>query len=654
MAKRVYAFGMDGLILPMVRYFAQEGSLPAFGQLLKQGTHNQTFCSFPVWTPTNWATLSTGAHTGTHQVSTWETTLGTGEEIDSFDGRSNRADRIWNALDRAGLKGSALHYPGAHPSGAETGTILDGLGHPAHAHTPFEVAACQAYETGPGSGDDFMVGHDGAPVPGSRSIQGIDSLTMAIDWRNTPASHKPPLETAIEIVSKFGTTVKRYCLLITASADTYDRVHLADGKDGDRILCSLGLQEWTNWLIGDFAVEGGTVEVAMRFKLLALDPGGNHLKLYRSQITHINGFSYGDTELEDQLRKQFGPYQEHASMTPYTSGMTDFATALEECAYQGEWFAKVGRYMLTERDCAYFTCHWHLFDYLNHIHLADVDPECPGYDPIRREEHLEMFRQAYQVGDSIVATMQETQAEVTSDEVYVGILSDHGAFPDVRVANIRKFLHDKGFLVVKNGPTAVAQDQDRIPPDRIDWAQTKAHLQRRGFDITINAEPDTKEFQDIERDLLTALRTWVDQETGQTVVAIALPKRDAYILGQWGEQCGDVVFVYDHDYVSGYYPQWKGIVGDGNVGAPIEFGAHHGGFLPTDNGFSSTFGSFLIAGPRLKQDYVRDTEQLGYIHATDVVPTLCAILGVDPPIQSQGSVARDLWKGFDMTTAKAR
>ena len=26
--------------------------------------------------------------------------------------------------------------------------------------------------------------------------------------------------------------------------------------------------------------------------------------------------------------------------------------------------------MLHEKDCAYFTCHWHLYDYLNHIHWA--------------------------------------------------------------------------------------------------------------------------------------------------------------------------------------------------------------------------------------------------------------------------------------------
>ncbi len=648
MAKKIYAYGMDGLILPMVRHFVQEGSLPAFARLLREGTGNQTYCSFPVWTPTNWATLSTGAHTGTHQVSTWETTLAPGYDIDSFDGRSNRAERMWNALERVGLKGAALHYPGAYPSGYRTSSIIDGLGHPGHAHTDFEVAACQAYETGPGSGDDFMIGHDGAPVPGSRSIEGMPMLAQAVDWYNMPASHKPPLETQLTITSRFGKAAKTYHVLVTASGEAYDQVHLFATKDGRQPVGAALPQQWTAWIVDEFEMPETPVTAALRFKVMELDPGGNYLKLYRSQITYTSGFCYGDSELEEELHHRFGPYQEHASMIPYTAGMTDFATALEECAYQGQWFAEAGHYMLTERDCTYFTCHWHLFDYLNHIHLADVDPVCPGFDPDRQEAMMDLFRQAYVVGDAIVARMQETQQEYDQHQVYVGVLADHGAYPDVRVVNVRKFLYDQGFLALRHGAEAVAEDQDRIPRTEIDWDQTTAYLPRRGFDIKINAEPGSAQFQDIERKLLTALRTWMDEETGQTVIAIALPKRDAYILGQWGEQCGDVVYVYDHDYVSGYYPQWKGIQGGGNVGAPLEYGAHHGGFLPTDNGFSSSFGAFLLAGPGLKQGYERDSSQLGFIQAVDVIPTLCHLLDISPPLQSQGAIARDLWQGHDM------
>ena len=58
MARKIFAYGMDGLITPMMKYFAKEGVLPTFQRMLDGGTINQTLPSFPVWTPTNWATLS--------------------------------------------------------------------------------------------------------------------------------------------------------------------------------------------------------------------------------------------------------------------------------------------------------------------------------------------------------------------------------------------------------------------------------------------------------------------------------------------------------------------------------------------------------------------------------------------------------------------
>ena len=38
----------------------------------------------------------------------------------------------------------------------------------------------------------------------------------------------------------------------------------------------------------------------------------------------------------------------------------------------------------------------------------------------------------------------------------------------------------------------------------------------------------------------------------------------------------------------------------------------------------------------------------GYIHAVDVVPTFCHILGAAPPAQSQGTIAHDLFEGNEM------
>ena len=663
MTMKIYAYGMDGFVTPMMKYFASEGVLPNFSRLLSEGTVNETYPSFPVWTPTNWATLSTGAHTGTHSVPTWQTIIERSSDADekdvivsSFDGRANNAERIWNALERAGLRGVAVHYPGAHPSGVEIGYVVDGFGAPGHNSTEFEVAAAQAYTTDASKASDVAMAHDGSAIQGPRSVEHIELLSTAEGWSNLPESASTPLATSFSVNARLGGDANHFHLLaVDSTGSGYDRVLICRSRDAGDLVAAAEFGEWSDWAIQDFQIDGRAQEAAVRFKLLELARDGSSLKIYRTQVTYTSGFTYGDSELEAELIRRFGPYQEHASMTPYTAGMTDFDTALEECEYQGLWFAKVANYMLHERDCSFFTCHWHLYDYLNHIHLADVDPECPGFNPETKEKYMDYFRRTYQVGDRVLGLMYEAADRANQDggKTYVGIISDHGAFPDVRIANLRQFLYDEGFLVLKEGgEEAIAQDLDPRS-DEIDWDRTKAFLARRGFDITINADPGP-EFDQIERELLTALRTWVDGETGNTVVAIALPKRDAYLLGQWGDECGDVIFAWDHDYVSGYYTQWLGIEGGGNVGAPLVYGAHHGGFIPTTNGFSSTFGSFFLDGPGLKKGYERPVDRLGYIHAVDVVPTFCHVLGVDPPAQAQGTVARDLYEGHEMVRERKK
>ena len=647
MTKKIYAYGMDGFIIPMMKRFATEGHLPNFARMLKEGTVNQTLPSFPVWTPTNWATLSTGAHTGTHGVSRWRVESEPGKRIDSFSGPAVNAERIWNALEKEGLKSVAVHYPAAHPSGVTSGFVVDGFGHPGHAWTDYEIAACQAYTTTESEAKSVQMDHDGTAVRREQqSIEHIPPLSPAAGWGDLPLSKSPPLESSIEVQARIGDDLTVFPILVIDSrGDGYDKVIVCSKKDVGSRIAESEVGDWSDWWIGDFRIDGRSQTASVRFKLLELSPDGGRLKLYRTQVTYADGFTYPD-DLAHDLIERFGPYQEHASMTPYDSGMADFDTALEECEYQGLWFADVANYMLKEKACSFFMCHWHLFDYLNHIHLNDVDPVCPGYDPKNADKAMDYFRRAYEVGDRILGKIWKA----ADSDTYVGVVSDHGASPDVRIANIRKFLHDSGFTVLKNGHDRVERDQ--VLEEDIDWEKTRAYLKDdKGFDIFINAEPG-EEFDRIERELILALRTWVDEEVGRTPVAIALPKRDAYILGQWGDQCGDVIFAWEHGYVSGYYGQWEGIVGGGAVGAPKVYGAHHGGFIPTQSETSSSLGSLMLAGADIKKSYERPTETLGYIHAVDVVPTFCHILGVAPPAQSQGAIAYDLFEGHEMLRSR--
>ena len=327
----------------------------------------------------------------------------------------------------------------------------------------------------------------------------------------------------------------------------------------------------------EFAIDGGRQRASLRFKLMELAADGSRLKLYRTQVTCADGFTVPD-ELAGELAERFGPYQEHASMLPYTAGMADFDTALEECEYQGRWFAEVARYMLRERGCSFFICHWHLYDYLNHIHLGDVDPVCPAYDADRADKYLDYFRRAYQVGDRILGRLWEDD----DDRTFVGVLSDHGCSPDVRVANIRQFLHERGFLTLKGGQENLVRDQVR--EEDIDFERTRAYLKDdKGFDIYINAEPGP-EFDRIEAELLLApahlgRRGGGAQPRGHRIApARRLPPRSVGgPVRRRGLRLGPRVrerATTASGGASPATPAWA---------RPTSYGAHHGGFLPTQS-----------------------------------------------------------------------
>jgi predicted AlkP superfamily pyrophosphatase or phosphodiesterase len=70
-AKRVLHIGLDGMNLPLLRKFAAEGILPTFSALMARGSVNRVMPAIPAWTPTNWATMATGATAGTHGLGGW-------------------------------------------------------------------------------------------------------------------------------------------------------------------------------------------------------------------------------------------------------------------------------------------------------------------------------------------------------------------------------------------------------------------------------------------------------------------------------------------------------------------------------------------------------------------------------------------------------
>ncbi len=659
--QRVYVIGLDGMMFPMYERFAAEGLLPNIQKLADTGIVGEAYPSMPVWTPTNWTTLATGAHTGTHSVSRWFLNLPAPREeeqtLSSFVRPAVAAENVFDAASKAGLKSVAVHYPAASPSQSPLAHVIDGFGHPSYGTTPFEVTPAWGYTNVDGIANSTRVSLQPAragqlPPP---SVQGsllveTEQPPLATDsWQNLPEqAHdgKPPLEFPIEIITKRdGVNQTLWGLALDTAGDGYDEVAICAERDGRTELGRTRLGAWTDWIHRSFQVEGKEQPAAFRCKAIELAPDASRLLLYRSQIMHTDDFCE-PPEMSGALVERFGPYLEHASVFPYVWGIADLDTCIEEIEYQCQWIARVGKHLLEEQDYALLYTHIHIFDYINHIFLPLIDPACPGYREEHAAEGWRAYRESYKVADRLFATLLAD----APDDTAVIIVSDHAAIPQFRATDVPRLLHDHGYLAYTEPVAHFDPNKDFT---KIDMERTKVFITPvRNYELFINAPEGSEEYVRIQREVITLLRSWVDEETGQCPVAVALPKHHAALFGCWGAQCGDIVYAMEDGYVSGY-PGGDAEGQDPYVFMPDEYGAHHGPYLPTARtDLSSNLAFMLTNGPGLKAGYQRSVDRLGYVHLTSVVPIVCHLLGFEPPDQCQGALPRDYLAGTAPTAER--
>ena len=638
-AKRVYVIGLDGMMFPMYERFAAEGLLPNLKRLAEAGIVGEAYPSMPVWTPTNWTTLATGAHTGAHSVSRWFLNLPAPRDeeqtLSAFVRPAVAAENVFEAAAKAGRKSVAIHYPAASPSQHPLAHVIDGFGHPNYGSTPFEVTPAWGYTSAAGVTNSTRI----ALQPAARGA-----------WQNLPenaAGGKVPLEFPIEIITKReGENQTLWGLALDTEGAGYDAIAICAERDGHTELGRARAGGWSDWIYRSFTVEGKEQPAAFRCKTVALASDGSHLMLYRSQVMHVDDFCE-PPELSRALVERFGPYLEHASVFPYVWGIADLDTCLEEIEYQCQWIAKVGKYLLEEQDYTLLYTHIHIFDYINHIFLPLVDPACPGYREEHAAEGWRAYRESYKVADRLFATLLENTPEDTA----VIVVSDHAAIPQFRATDIPRLLHDRGYLAYSEPVAHFDPNEDFA---KIDMERTQVFITPvRNYELFINAPEGSEAYTRIQREVITLLRSWVDEETGQCPVAVALPKHHAALMGCWGAQCGDIVYAMEDGYVSGY-PGGDAAGQDPYVFKPGEYGAHHGPYLPTARTAQSSNLAFLLAqGPGLKQGYQRPVDRLGYTHLTSIVPLVCHLLSFEPPAQCQGALPRDFLEGVAPTADRA-
>jgi len=216
--------------------------------------------------------------------------------------------------------------------------------------------------------------------------------------------------------------------------------------------------------------------------------------------------------------------------------------------------------------------------------------------------------------------------EAAGKDALVMLVSDHGAVADGPPFNPYDALVPAGLAVLEEKTRE--WDTGGVLADHakymVNWKKTKAVPQRdlyiyvnlQGRDPEGIVEP--KDYEAVQQQIIDALYDYKDPKNGKRVVSLALGKKDARILGLYGDWVGDVVYALNPEY-----------------------GAQHGQQLPASELGSGDQRSIMVMyGPGFKRGYRLKRN----MWLTDIVPTICHILNWPMPKDVEGAVIYQAFK----------
>jgi len=622
--RRVAVIGMDCALPHLIEKHIAEGHLPTFKKLIEGGViADNCLVPFPTITPPNWATIATGALVGTHQVTDFHvhnpgTPLDNANTGEAFSSERVKAEFLWDAADKAGKKCIVLNYPGSWPSNMKNGIMVGGSG----------LTVGEKRDGLQGLNAYHSLCTEQLVTTGVYPMSIRSKFESAEDWENAPELGEDPLE--MEVTLKFPGARPHpprttwWVLARQSNGDGYDRITLSPTKDLNDAFFTIGVGEWSPKVATQIDMGDGTAkEVVFRAKVIELSDDAEDFRLLIGPLCETTGWS-NPPEIAKEIVSEEGLFMPSGGVVGYSIGYYDLDTYVEINQIHDKWLGDAATTLLTKHDWDVFFMHSHPPDWAYHVMMTDMDPNTCK-DKARHEKAWEAHLKIYQSQDQMLARI----LEAVGKDTLVFLVSDHGATADGPTFNPNEALAKAGLCSYQVGETTLhdAGFMEKMEKNRaikVDTKTSKAVAQRsihvyvnlKGRNVDGIVEPE--DYEKVQYQIIDALLSYVDPATGKRPVALALPKKDARILGLYGDGIGDVIYAV--------YP-W--------------FGSQHGQALPTAEwGVGSLKGLLVINGPGIKKGH-RLQRTCGL---TDIVPTICYALDLPVPETVDGAILYQAFK----------
>ena len=624
--KRAVLVGLDGLDPDIAEKMMGEGQLPNLRLLREKGGFHRLRTTYPAMSPVAWSSFATGVHPAKHGIFDFLTrdektylpdlssaeigSAGTVIKIGKYHvpvGKPvvkllRKSVPFWQILGKYGITSSILRVPITFPAVPfEGGTMLSAMCVP-------DLKGSQGSFTYYSSADSA-----GDSIGGERVSVSIDETHKVHSFLEGPINPLTGGDNRLKIP-------------FTLSIDKENASAALEIGDENH---TLKVNEYSPWVPIAFSMGlGMKLRGIVRFRLLETSPD---FRLYASPInvdparpilpiSHPIFFSVF-------LSKLMGPFA--------TLGLAEDTWALNEGVIDEDAFLEQAWDNHAERESMFFemldrtpegviTCVFDGSDRIQHMFMRFMDDGHPARPTGEKYQKYEaVIPETYSRLDEMLGKVYE-KVGIDDPETLVLVLSDHGFKTFRRGINLNSWLHQEGYLVLKEGATVSREwFQD------VDWSRTRAFglglggiflnikgREAQGF-IEEGAEADALATEIAER--LTGMR---DEELDTIGIRTAYATKGLY-KGPYMDRAPDVIVGYE----AGWRASWNGVRGIVN---DVIF----------DDNTKAWSGDHCI-DPELVPGVLFSNMPFNVEEGTDpaivdLAPTLLELFGVKPPRYMDG------------------
>jgi len=627
---KLYWFIPDGVraepTLFNIYEWARQGKLPHIKKMMEQGTYGYAYPNFPSHTPTNFATLLTGAYPSVHGVDDGPMHV-IGKPLDSvaiggFRSVAKKVAPIWKTLEEAGMNVFVLSVPGSTPPELNKGTIVRGRWGGWGADFP-----AVNFET---KGDLSQRIKQGRAVKwfyfGQVLTQYIDTVLPVNEWVGLPKSYSPGKEI---VMTAYGTTIYGYEIDTTDDGTiNYDRIALS--KDKKTIFAILQQGEWSQWKPITLTWQSGEQKMPINtfanIALIKLDVDG----FFRIRIVYdnLNSQMTSPSTAADVFEKAIGPMVDFPDNFPsqliyYPEDKKIF---LDEANMSFDWHTKAIKTTVQRfsPDVVIHDIYTPNQMLTSRWWMGYIDPKSTRYNDVSSEERDVLWKEVgdmYTKLDTMIGEIQDN----TDDQTYVVISSDHGAVPLNKYVNLNNFFASKGWLKFSIDPTT--------GEPIIDWKNSQviylkmAHVYINPDGLQGNYQRASgPRYEALRNEVITALSNLQDLDGTKPLVDIQKWEQVKEYLQLDPDRAGDLVIANTPGY--GWNEEMSADLAV--FSEPAITGYKQAIVAAEDSGM---WTPFIITGPNIKKNnYLGDRP----FPLVDQYPTLMKALGQTIPEFVQG------------------